>query len=329
MSRRLYLDTADLLLIADGRVEQTVVDELLLAMAASDTRLTLTREHIWDGLSRVDEPTKQRVVAAVEAFGPILMVMDGPEVVEPLSRDRTDIVVQVCTNFRELVFAPAAGPWLEKMNQVQERAYEGIVAAQTVRRAGGPEAQHESKDAQAFFLRSFVTLCAGWKGDDAEVIATYWENELGVTLRSDQRQRVIVKLRAVAALLRPLRDTIAREGIDPYEVLRMMGAVNDDDRSNPGRSLAMRVAGLKERDVMRRRSRSDMLDLGHISHFPYVDFATCDANSYPAVIANLARVGGPRRPEVFRVGNLPSVSDQLRRTAATDPTASANGDSPR
>ena len=42
------------------------------------------------------------MIRVVESFEPILMVVDGPDVVEPIWTDRPDVVVQPCSSFREL-----------------------------------------------------------------------------------------------------------------------------------------------------------------------------------------------------------------------------------
>lgn len=62
------------------------------------------------------------------------MVMNGPEEVEPLSDDKRDIDVEMCTNFRAVAFSTAARPWLDNANATQDEMHVGDIGAQAVRR---------------------------------------------------------------------------------------------------------------------------------------------------------------------------------------------------
>ena len=299
--------------IADGRVDHEVVAGLHAAMVASGTRLVLARAHIWDGLSQVDQETTERVIRAVEAFGSILMVVDGPDVVEPLSEGRSDIVVEPCRNFRELVHAPAAAPWLRRFNDLQDDAHVGDVTSQVLLRDGAPMGQPYSKRAHALFMQGFVSLCSGWLGDDGEVITAFWEAELGVTLKPHERAWVVTQLEAASAVVGSVGGAAAEADIDFMDILRKMAAAGSTPAVYPGQWLAMRVGGERRRNPTRAPLRSDMVDIDHVTHFPYVDVATCDATTYHAVNLSIRSLNGPRTPALVRTGRLDQVVELVRR----------------
>jgi hypothetical protein len=76
---RLYLDTADLIAIADGDVPTSVVDDLHEAMRQVGGALVFSVHHAWDFYPRSDEPTRERVVAAMEQFPAVMFAESEPQ----------------------------------------------------------------------------------------------------------------------------------------------------------------------------------------------------------------------------------------------------------
>ncbi len=311
MQRRLYLDSSDIIRLADGVADAAQLEALRAAMLETGTRLTLSRAHTWDGLSRVDAARAERVIRVVESFEPILMVVDGPDVVEPIWTDRPDVVVQPCSSFRELANAPQRGAWLS--------GHAGHAAAQGELGGAGPLVRQSART-RTLLMQSFVTLCAGRLGDDVEVIVAHWERELG-PMNAVDRTTVMIQLRKVRELLRSESKTTNADMrttkiSDMTAVLQALSAVGDDPLSYPGRRIGMVVATAKQRDLARRLQRSDLLDIEHASHFPYVDVATCEAGIYQAITTSVANVGGPRSAALAPTGQLPRVIELLRERAA-------------
>lgn len=265
MRNRLYLDTGDLNRIADGREDASTVEALRTAMHEGRVSLVLSRAHMQDALSQTDTATKERFVAMVEMFQPVLMVVDGPSEVEPLDADRRDIVVQPCVNFREIVFSEAARPWLEKANTTQDEMHSGDVIAQTIRQVVPRTDRRVTKAAGALFVQAAVTLLRGWMGEDVEAIVSYWEQAGPFVVKAEERTLVLVNLVAFRAFLDPLRETIARDGLDMTDLLRRLGAMGAAPAAYPGQSLTVAVGSGKQRDADRRRQRSDWVDLDHVA----------------------------------------------------------------
>ncbi len=313
MRKRLYLDTGDLNRIADGREDAAMVEALRTAMHEGGVALVISRAHMQDALSLTDAATKERFVAMVETFQPVLMVVDGPTEVEPLDADRRDIVVQPCVNFREIVFSEAARPWLEKASTTQDEMHSGDVIAQTIRQVVPRTDRRVSKAAGALFVQAAVTLLRGWMGDDVEAVVSHWEKAGPFVVKAEERTVVLVNLVAFRAFLAPLRETIARDDLDMTDLLRRLGAMGAAPAAYPGQSLTVAVGSAKQRDADRRRQRSDWVDLDHVAHFPYVDLATCDAGTFPLVTSALRNIESPRNVVVMRNGQLGQVAGALRR----------------
>lgn len=307
MQRRLYLDFSDIVRIADGRADAAEVTTLRAALRDTDTRLTLSRGHTWDGLSNLGAVSADRLIRTVESFEPIWMVIDGPEVVEPLRVTRPDIVVQTCTSFRALANAPQRVAWLEAMDAMQ-------TAASGAAR-GGTAPVRFGRRTQALLVQAFVSLCTGRLGNDVDVILTHWETELGI-MNARDRATIRSQLLAVREVLRSLSPVAASTSTDMTAVLRALGAVGDDPSSYPGRRIGMVVVTAKQRDLAQKLQRNDLLDIEHAAHFPYVDVATCDDATYHAITTSVANVGGPRSAALARTGQLLRVVALLRERAA-------------
>jgi hypothetical protein len=75
--------------------------------------------------------------------------------------------------------------------------------------------------------------------------------------------------------------------------------------------LGLRLSRARRRDVRRRPRRSDLPDVDHVMHIPYVDVATCDGETLPRVRRELPRLACPRAPVALGVGHLDRVAEAL------------------
>ena len=93
---------------------------------------------------------------------------------------------------------------------------------------------------------------------------------------------------------------------------------------SPGMFLARRLTGCWQRNVARKPRRSDSVDWMHVSYFPYVDIATCDASAFSYLVPHIDTVQGVRRPIILRNGDLTSLVEaitSLDHSAETDDAA--------
>jgi hypothetical protein len=314
MVRRLYLDVADLFDVGDGRVLPAHVEELVAALGAADVVLVVSRDHIHDA-DRGGPPSVESLVRAVEMFPRVVAVTDGPEVVEPLTAERRDIVVEPCSNFRELAFADAARAPVASLAALYDRLHVGDQAAQR-ELVSAPRVQGIwSRKAGELFSQCYVTLSLGSIADPQEVLSL-WEGKLLIDVTADEREAILTKLRAVRRMLDELLPLAKENGVDVAESLRRWATWNDRPDEYPGHHLALCIGAARRRNVGRKPQVSDWLDSDHAKHFPYVDFATCDANTLDVARRVLPTMTGPRQPIVLNNRRLDQVVAALRSEGA-------------
>jgi hypothetical protein len=120
------LDTSDLIDIADGR---TAIGELLRAMSDTNTLLVISRAHVQDALNPNDDVARDKFIDAIQQFGIVLLVIEGPYHVEPLAEGRRDIRVESCSNIREVLLAGTGSDWLVKERRWQDDMHDASVGS--------------------------------------------------------------------------------------------------------------------------------------------------------------------------------------------------------
>jgi hypothetical protein len=308
--RRLYLDVGDLLDIGDGRIEPDTVSALRSAMRDANTRLVISTDHVQDVWRAGDAEAVESLVRAVEAFQPVLAVMDGPDAIEPLTAERNDIVVAPCTTFRQLVYSEAAPKSLKTRVAAYDRFHEANLPVQQGLVSEPPPAM-ASRRANELYIQALITLVTGWRGDDVDQIVGFWQAK-GHAVSDDERLAVVARLRVVREAVLTLRALAEDHGVDMTDALRCWGASEAEPAARPGTYLALRVSAARFRNVTRKPRASDWLDLDHAKHFPYVDVATCDGNTLSALRPVLATLSCPRRPVVLQNKRLSEVVDAVR-----------------
>ncbi len=308
--RRLYLDTSDLLNIADGKVDSVIIDELVSTMLETDTWLVVAKEHIQD-VSKSDGPTKQRFIAAVQRFGPIQLVLSGPDKVEPWTAERADIVTEPCPNFADIVNAQAAPEALDRMNALQDAIHAADVAAQE-RVAAAPTPPKRKASAE-LFTQSAVTLLRRDETMDAGEVVAFWEAEGVGSKAGDEKRAVEARAAAFKEFVDRVKPFAADEG-GGDAILRRVASVFKEPARSPGEFLLMRTGAAMQAEPGRERRRSDWLDLIHVAHLPYVDVATVDRQTRHYVTISKAPTNGPRTPVILPTGDLAGV------IRALDPT---------
>jgi hypothetical protein len=279
-------------------------------MLNTNTMLVVSTDHVQD-VWRARSDAIESFVAAVELFQPVLAVMDGPVAVEPLTSERPDITLAGCTNFRELVHSDAAKASMSVWLDANDRIHAGDRAAQATL-SSAPLPPMRSRAANELFRQAFVTLARGWMGDDVDAILGHWEANAPVRVGADEREGIVAKLRGAAKLVPELRSLADDHGIDITEALRLSGASEAERGTRPGNYLALQVAGARRRNVTRKPRRSDLIDLAHAMHFPYVDVATADAETIATVRSMLPKMTCPRQTVVVQNGHLDEVVATVR-----------------
>jgi hypothetical protein len=152
----------------------------------------------------------------------------------------------------------------------------------------------------------------GQMGDDPETIVSFWETRLHLRVTPEERDAILVRLGALAVVLPSIRALATEHGTDITDALRMPGRWATEPGAWPGHYLGQQVQVARHRDQQRRPRRSDWPDVEHAKHFPYVDIATCDANTLDTVRRVLPAIPCPRRAAVLNNRHLGRVLDAVR-----------------
>lgn len=306
LGRRVFLDAAELIRIADGK-EPDVSKELLDVMGETNSRLLVTRELLQDTISNVDEATKERVVRALERFTPLLLALENPMDVEPIPA--SSFQVALVSDIRSFAVAAPVIPWMADANAQTDRVHVGQVAAlDALRRTGA--ATEPLKDRHVdLYLRTVITRLRGWDGTDTASILERHRQTDGIELSAPDESKLLARIAAVDAMLDA--TGVTHSATDWTEVLRSLASWGRDPLNSPGANLVLRLTAARLADLRRTPQRSDFVDLLHAATFPYVDVCTCDRFMF----ALLAQVGFPTsttHTTVVPNGNLALVTAALR-----------------
>lgn len=322
---RLYLDTAELLDIADGTVGQQVLSGLIEEMALRRVILLLSVEHLQDALPRRSADAASRLADVVERFPYRAVVLQEPHEIEPWTDDTGDIAIAMVGNIREIVTAPAAAPVLARLTFAQDRLHAATHGAQQTR-----VATVLPRDTGTLALDCLVRLVRGRHGLTADDVMAAYEHERQDSLDAQTRSAVVAQLAPWADLLRELDRVFELTPERRLEILVGMRDTLDSQihSKSPGLFLAARLATCLAANVARRVLRSDSVDAMHVRYFPYVDVATCDRQVYGCIERHLQAVRGPRRLVLCRNGRLSEVLGALRQLpdGSLPPTTSEAGD---
>ncbi|MBS2026454.1 MAG: hypothetical protein JST54_01000 [Deltaproteobacteria bacterium] len=281
-------------------------------MKRSGTMLVISREHLIDAIPESKPESIERLVAALESFGAVLLVLQGPGEVEPLSGAAPDIQVQACSNIREIVYSPLAMPSLTKEKNFQRAIYQSQLNADKILNRSSQRVGLRSKRETELYWRSVVTRVRGWMGRDAGQIVARWNSEAVKPLTESRVQSVEEAVSATGVLVQPMLDLAAARELDTTEVLREHARALEHPELYPGRTLAMKVLEWNQRNHGRGRLDTDWLDAQHAAYFPYVDIATCDANTFACVVRAAGAVEMPRRCSIAKGTDLRFIVETLK-----------------
>jgi hypothetical protein len=316
---RVYLDSAEIIGIAEGRTDPRSAEALVSAMRDNFAILVVSIENLQEALPAGDPGAPCRVADALERFPLRAIVTRGPLDIEPRTNE-IDIEIDLAANIREVLTAPEAAPKLTELSVGHDVVYaaveRGLIAARGQSRGRVP------RHAQQVHLQSQVTLARGWMGYEVEPIVRKWETEIGVALSARDRNTIVRALEPTAETLRVAGPVMDAVGADRTVLASRiaMGTSVDTLRTAPGTFLAACLWQARSDDPMRKTRRSDVLDAIHVTHIPYVDVATCDREVFGAITRYVDHLSGSRRPAVFRNGRLKDVAEAVARLPLPSPS---------
>jgi hypothetical protein len=303
--RRLYLDTAELLDMADGRTDAGVVSALIREMERSSTLLVVSVEHAQDIMHGAAADTYERFLCALERFPNRAVVTTAPHDIEPWEDKAEDIVVELADNTREIFSHPRARPFVKELVQEHAALFDVTVETKVNEAAVGSL----SRSARGLLLRCLVTLVRGWRGTDVATILAMWEGREPPSLSEDERNSLLLLLAPWAELLAEFERRHHPSAAMRERMLDYFRNSFDDasHEYSPGMFLGGRLVRCLRRNTGRNPLRSDSVDGMHAQYFPYVDVATCDRQVFACLSKHVRDLRWPRALHLFRNGQLADV----------------------
>jgi len=275
----------------------------------------ISSDHLQDALTPDDPTSVDSLATALELFRFRSLVTKGPDIIEPWPKAGAaqDIEIEGCANIREILSHHAATPKLASMREVQDAIYRATGSYHVARRAVGeaPILRHH----RSIALDSTITQILGWMGNDPGPIVLRHLEQDGGTPTDQEVVDLIRGQQPLAAVLHELNPLIDAPGFDRAELARRMALsmASDGFKVAPGAWLAGKLQAGLARDVSRRIRRSDSVDCLHAMHFPYVDIASCDAQSYAILSRFVDQARGPRpKVSLFKNGSLADIVEHIR-----------------
>jgi len=210
---------------------------------------------------------------------------------------------------------PRREPILSELASAQDAVHNADIGFQQAQAAFAE--QRLSKTEHALALQVIITLVRGWRGTDVNELIEYWATRNNLRLSSSVWASLASHLQPIAQLMSQFVDDERFDDVARLSILtRMRDGFGPAPLSHaPGLFLAARLATCRTRSRTRTPVRSDSLDGLHAMHFPYVDFATCDRQTYHCLTPYLPRIAGPRRPILFRNGQLQNLLNAINAVA--------------
>jgi hypothetical protein len=307
---RLYLDTAELLRIGDGRCARDEVDRLVAAMNERFVILVVSIEHLQDAIPRASADTAERLADTLERFRLRAFPVRSPSDVEPWQAEQGDILLRPMNAVRSVLANDSNRSTIAHLASVQDLAHLANQVYQSARVAS--EGSLLSRKDHEVFLGCLVSLARGTSVDIDDTI-DFWEEDLSHKLSAETRSQVRAHL--VPVLI--LAAAIVRAKVDPDQLLREMTVGWDTNawERSPGRYLTAQLASCRIRNFGRAPQVGDHLDGLHVSYIPYVDVATCDRQTFGCISSHLDKISVPRKAKLIRNGKLSEVIDAIEALA--------------
>jgi hypothetical protein len=330
MSVLVYLDSAVINDIADGKVPPNDVDRLHDAMRAVDGLLVVSFAHIWDFSNHTDHGTRTRVSHAIDAFprAGILLTDPGEQEREDLRQNgdsdeglRDDLPLELrslrlelVSDFQRQVFDNAkliAG--VEQLVDVGLKFVEAERQAKLAGLAAVPKPP-----------RTFVEECLAilLSADDLEEaisrVSVLSDSISDPPMPIESRQQIDLQLRALWPSISASREILPNNGgapLSPETTARLVSRRPElvtvgfagaeirggEERWNalaakvaPGLAIVAALARNKRRNAARKVKGGDPPDALHVAFIPYMDLATIDGENLSAIEPTL-RLMRPRR----------------------------------
>ncbi len=154
---RLYLDTAELLEIGDGRAAPGMLERLVDATRRHGVIAIASLHHLIDVVPRGGAEAVTSLANAFERFPFRAVVTVEPTEIEPWTSAGADIELALAGNIREVLCSPAAGSLLAQVGGAHDAVFDAITAGR----------QEVGLERLAVVLRKLEPWIAQCRQDDA------------------------------------------------------------------------------------------------------------------------------------------------------------------
>lgn len=318
---RVYLDTADIILIADAKAPSPTVARLRSVLESAPAAIVWSVSHPWDYYPGADEATKERIIDAMNEFPLVVGSYVDPRQLEPRPRDgpTPDLDLRRIVDMRDLLNHPAAtealaaaAPVVQMVHEAEQASLEAMRASRATPIAG--------KDKRVYVdaLVSVVT-----SGDPRAMsnlideLIDLGEKQQEVEIDPAVRAAIHDQLVPVVEMMKQAKDMYPE--LDTNALLQHMRNTIDPSlhETSPGQYAQGLLRQAKRRNVGRNSKRSDPVDLEHVLYLPYVDVFTTDRENVSILQKELPKIRKVRASILVRAGRLEVVADEVERLAGT------------
>jgi len=293
MSYQLYLDTADLISIADRKVNEETWRRLVAACDATQTTLLVSLWHVAD-LRSAPADAAQRVVDAVATFPRRALV----------SLTEDDVVVIPLDDLSALIREHRSG--IEVLNEITSHA---TMIEQSVESSAHLRAQ------RVVNLSTRVMVAMVAEVDDANALRVAQEmlHKFRRDIPPEQHDLILQSL--MTSPFWQLRAQFRNLG---WDAARIASEVEKRDVQVPtgshlGRHLGALVHQRRIGQVDRGAQDGDVPDRHHVEFAPYVDIFTCDKDICAWIDEWRTKLPYARSLSAFRSNHLQLVVEELER----------------
>jgi hypothetical protein len=331
---RIYLDTAILLDRADGKLPKELVDRFDAAVRRCDAQTVITVSHLWDIHASANAEARERAIATIERMPNLRGVVVEPARNEEPRVDAAMSNLQVEDAAPDIVLGEV--PDLKAVVADGEDGFFALASAG----AGMAEGRNISRRAPT------SRRSASWDGTEAIIVDFIrrfvdGENPSDIVNRYSLDDEAAKSTAAFLDTLRPieekgrriLREALAHEGGDAANLVRVlrrtrgspahMGWSSTEKGEHrwyeaaklygPGIYVSRKLSKLRASDPARNMKSSDLADGDHVTHLPYMDFATVDKENYAAVDRLLRELIPPSSVKLYRNGDFRVLVEDLER----------------
>ena len=310
-----YLDTADLIVIGDGK-DPRGAETLLNAMRETGSALMITVEHAFDFMPEGAPHHRRKIFDAIEGFPVVVTPFLSVSSVERSELLNTSLAATPAnpldlhrvTDVRDVFEALESEGAVEVMGDVKQLVWDA-------ERSAAAASQPSQRPQVAGFARlrreverRLLDILAVER--DPAAIRSAILSMIPDAAQEELGQDVIL---SIASDLSRVLQAWVDDGESGEDLRRSMLERQDPTLAaeRPGTMLRLQLSRAQEADTRRNPRLSDLVDRGHLNYLPYVDLMTTDRDNLKRLGPHLSTFRRRRRAVLVANRSLTDVSLRL------------------